>query len=370
MSTMIWSAAAAIGFFVAAVTAVKKEKPVSADAESPRVVRIGEMSVQRAAHQATLLATGEVLITGGCAGRGCDQILASVEVYDPAARSFRFVAPMSTPRASHAAILLDDGRVLITGGWTGRHATTSVEIFDPATGRFTPVGEMIQARVSHSAISLPNGRVLLCCENNQENFAEIFDPATATFSAVPASRVPAATYLPVALADGRVLVTGGKDEGKVLLSAEIFDPATGAFHPTGDMIVPRHKHAAAPLPEGGALIIGGSSDASRRGNTSTEFYDPATGEFSPGPEMRWPRYKVRGAVAVLPSGSILVTGGAARPELWDSADGVFVPVEGELSGRQMFATATLLSTGEVLVLGGYDDRIQSSASGWLVGPAH
>jgi len=71
-------------------------------------------------------------------------------------------------------------------------------------------------------------------------------------------------------------------------------------------------------------------------------------------------------VAALPSGAVLMAGGAARPELYDPAQQIFVPVGGELSGPQMFATATTLSSGDVLVLGGYDERTQPSASAWLV----
>lgn len=179
-------------------------------------------------------------------------------------------------------------------------------------------------------------------------------------------------YLATALADGRVLVTGGQNpQGEILRSAEIFDPITGEFQPTGDMAVARVKHAAALMGDGRVLIIGGSDIRGYRARfTSTEIYDPATGAFSSGPDMRWGRHKLRDAVVVLPSGAVLVAGGAAHPEIFDPADQIFVPAEGELSGPQMFATSTLLPTGHVLVLGGYDDRSRSSASAWLVRDAH
>ncbi len=37
-----------------------------------------------------------------------------------------------------------------------------------------------------------------------------------------------------------------------------------------------------------------------------------------------------------------------------------------MSGPQEFATASLLDNGEILVLGGYDEQIRTSASAWLV----
>jgi hypothetical protein len=133
------------------------------------------------------------------------------------------------------------------------------------------------------------------------------------------------------------------------------------------MATPRVKHAAALLPDGKVFIIGGSDTRGYSGRfKSTEIYDPETGTFSPGPNLIDGRHKLRDAIVVLPSGAVLVAGGAKQPELFDPSNGVFIPLEGELSGPQMFATATLLPGEEVLILGGYDEHTRSSASAWLV----
>jgi hypothetical protein len=345
------------------------EEPVSIDPESLRVLPIGAMSVERAAHQATLLTTGQVLVTGGCAGQGCDLYHASAELFDPASQSFQPAPPMSTPRAGHVATALADGRVLVSGGWTGQSATASAEIYDPETGQWTVVGDMTDARESLMAVPLPDGRVLITGgSGGQEDLAsaDLFDPATNTFSAVG----PMGTnhYLATALADGRVLLTDGQAAtGEILGTAEVFAPATRAFQPTGEMAVPRFKHAGVLLANGRVLIIGGSDT---RGYSSrfagTEIYDPTTGGFVSGPDMQWGRHKIRDAVVVLPSGAVLVAGGAAQLELFDPTRQAFVPLEGELSGPQMFATATLLPTGDVLILGGYDERTRPSDAAWLV----
>ena len=126
MKPLILNAALGCVAFAAAVIGTTKRE--STHSVSLRVVRVGEMSVDRAAHQATLMDNGQVLITGGCAGHGCDRILNSVELYNPEARSFTSVAPMTIPRASHAAVALPDGRVLVSGGWTGQRVTASAEI--------------------------------------------------------------------------------------------------------------------------------------------------------------------------------------------------------------------------------------------------
>ena len=372
MKAMMWSAAALIGSLGTAMTVVATKVPVDAEANALQVAQVGRMSSERAAHQATLLASGQVLITGGCDGQ-CDSALASVERYDPATRSFQGVASMATPRNSHVAIALPDGRVLVAGGWANRAVTANAEIFDPATQRFTQAGALNQPRAASTATRLPDGRILitggLTTRLDPLASVEIFDPAASSFSTARAMQTARVGHAAVALADGRVLIIGGRQvrRGETLRSAEIFDPTTGVFRSTGQMSFPRHKHAAVRLADGRVLVIGGSDARDQRGRyKSTEIYDPATGEFSSGPDMRWPRFKLPDAVVVLPSGAVLVAGGAAQLEFYDPVGRAFVPVNGKLSGSREFATASLLPSGDILVLGGYDEQIQTSASAWLV----
>jgi hypothetical protein len=245
MKTKIWLAAIFLLLSMSTSCIAATKEPVPAGTNSLRVVQIGVMSVERAAHQATLLNNGQVLVTGGCARQGCEIYHASTEIFNPATGSFHAASPMSTPRAGHVAILLPDGRVLVAGGWTGQGATASAEIYDPATGVWTAAGDMLDARESLTAVPLPDGPVLITGGSgglNDPASAEVFDPVTSTFSAVGPMKTN--HYLTTPLADGRVLVTGGQNAaGAILRSAEIFDPATNKFYPTGEMSVPRFKHA-------------------------------------------------------------------------------------------------------------------------------
>ena len=371
-SVGIWSAAAVVCVAAGGAVAVRTLEPAAPTGIRLQVNGIGAMTVSRAAHQATMLPDGRVLVTGGCANQGCERILASAEIFDPDSRTFTAVTSMSTPRASHVAVALPDGRVLVAGGWTGRSATASAEVYDPDADRWSAVGDMTAPRASLIATPLPDGRVLVTGggEGGLGDIAsaEVYDPAAATFS--PAGTMRASHYLATALSDGRVLLTGGQDaDGTIVGSAEIFDPVIAQFRPTGDMTVPRVKHGAALLGDGTVLIVGGSDRRGYRGRfSSTEIYDPATGTFSAGPSMRWGRHKLRDAIVVLRSGGVLVAGGATRLEVLDPATRTFTQVDGTLSGPQMFATATLLTDGDVLLLGGYNDHTRPSDGAWLVGP--
>ena len=63
---------------------------------------------------------------------------------------------MAEPRSGHAAVLLDDGTVLVVGGGTRQTA----ELYDPATQTFTHLGD-VPFEVSVPAIRLVDGTVLV-----------------------------------------------------------------------------------------------------------------------------------------------------------------------------------------------------------------
>jgi hypothetical protein len=71
---------------------------------------------------------------------------------------------MATARVNHTATVLADGRVLMAGGWlrsNGPILIATTEVYDPAAGTFRPAGSMTVSRSGHSATLLPDGRVLL-----------------------------------------------------------------------------------------------------------------------------------------------------------------------------------------------------------------
>ncbi|HSQ32340.1 MAG TPA: kelch repeat-containing protein [Gemmatimonadaceae bacterium] len=83
------------------------------------------MAVVRDGHTATLLSDGKVLVVGGESTIGCDSpstceivSTASAELYDPGSGTLASAGSMSERRELHRATLLNDGRVLVTGGLT------------------------------------------------------------------------------------------------------------------------------------------------------------------------------------------------------------------------------------------------------------
>ena len=68
--------------------------------------------------------------------------------------SFVATGNMTMRRVGHAATLLQSGQVLITGGnpsSTSISSTPSAELYDPSTGAFIPTGSMLVSRRLHQS---------------------------------------------------------------------------------------------------------------------------------------------------------------------------------------------------------------------------
>ena len=336
------------------------------------VIATPQMSQNRAAHTATLLSNGTVLIVGGFTNG--EQSLSSAEIFDPDTNSFLPTGSMTMARQSHTATLLPDGKVLIAGGFNGDYLK-STEVYDPATGLFAPSGEMNIARSGHVAVMLKNGKVLMAGGTGVGwtflESAELYDPETGTFSLTGSMTIPRESHTATLLPNGKVLITGGH-QGRhaniiVYDSAELYDPLTGIFSETGKMTLKRHKHDALLMADGRVFISGGSDDHDSEGAyRSTEIYDPNLGLFTSAGEMNTARYKHTGTSLLLRNGQILLIGGAKTAEVFDPQSGIFSKLNETVGTTRLFATATVLLDGNVLYAGGYGTNITSNTRTWLL----
>jgi lysophospholipase L1-like esterase len=208
--------------------------------------------------------------------------------------------------------------------------------------------------------------------------AELYDPLRETWSATGPMGTPrilhTATLLESGTDAGEVLVTGGENApDESVASAELYDPHTGAWSPTtGGMDTKRAGQTATLLPSGQVLIVGGNFGQ----GPNAELYDPATGSFSPTKPM--PVDPAFHTATLLPTGEVLVTGGIASAEgnnVQTAAAELYNPKTSEWSqtGSMLTArdlqTATLLTSGEVLIAGGYNPEQGTLASAELYDPA-
>jgi hypothetical protein len=123
----------------------------------------GSMTSKRLGPTATLLNSSKVLVAGGTDASG--NPVAAAELYDPVAGTFAVTGSMVTARIHHTATLLNDGTVLFAGGdiliGNTFNGASTAELFDPTTGTFLHTGSMGANRTYHLATLLNDGRVLV-----------------------------------------------------------------------------------------------------------------------------------------------------------------------------------------------------------------
>jgi len=191
------------------------------------------MLAVRQMHTATALGgprdnRSEVLLCGGATGSLILPVpMATAELFVPLTRTVRSLPNMVVPRSEHRAVLLQDGRILITGGVsTGGVVTSSCEFFDPVTETFSPAPSMNVQRSGHAITLLQSGRVLVsggvrdwqnasagaafaAALKTANATAEVFDPVTNTWSSMIGMADRRLGHSQTLLLDGRVLVVCG-----------------------------------------------------------------------------------------------------------------------------------------------------------------
>jgi len=85
---------------------------------------------------------------------------------------------MSDAREAFTATLLQNGEVLVAGGYGYLGDCLAVaELYNPSTGEWTPTGGMTQGRCSPSATLLPSGNVLVAGGGQTGSFSNTLTSA-------------------------------------------------------------------------------------------------------------------------------------------------------------------------------------------------
>lgn len=182
------------------------------------------------------------------------------------------------------------------------------------------------------------------------------------------------------------VITGSNSAGAVQATVKLAVDVAGAWNPADSMSTSRSAHTSTLLANGKVLIAGGGGASgfafapqpgSAGAYRSAELYDSANGQYGAAGSMHEAR--IFATATLLPNGKVLVAGGASGPvfgddvsvlssaELYDPATNEWTAT-GSMQEARAFATATLLANGKVLVGGGTNLATSAMSSAELYDP--
>lgn len=129
-------------------------------------------------------------------------VLGTVEEYDPQANTWRERTAMPTPR-NHMGVGAVNGKIYVIGGRVGAafigiaSDISLVEVYDPAADQWGPPGARMPTARSAVASAVHNGKIYIAGGEWQDPVVqtafrvfEAYDPATNTWSTLPPMAIP------------------------------------------------------------------------------------------------------------------------------------------------------------------------------------
>ncbi len=248
--------------------------------------RAAPMARPRGMHTTALLRDGRVLVTGGCDALNCVAPRADAEVYDPVLDFWSPAGTMVSPRATHTATTLASGAVLIAGGCsniTCNPTLNSAEVWDPLANRFFVTDPMRVPRHDFRAARLANNTVIVmggcgptaACTRT----TEVFDQAVGRWSAGPDMSAERGFFTGATMQDGREIVIGGCNSDTCIPWTELLSQPPPVASDAGDGAVDAASVDAGPTDVGPQDVM---QDVRRPRDASTGYVRPACGCRTPG----------------------------------------------------------------------------------------
>jgi hypothetical protein len=295
---------------------------------------VGDMLSARVSHSATRLADGRILLVGGA-----DEVLGEpttkAEIFDPVTATSQALPDLPVPRALHSASLLPDGRVLIAGGTTSFNSPQDIVngalrttlLFSPITQSFVAGPNLAEPKVGHTATTLQDGRVLIAGGFSWVQIifqipfvsdrAQLYSPnaGSGTFSSSITMTGDRFAHAAIRLDNGNVWIVGGAQDQVAspfdpvaTNTIEEFDVATQTFSLVGGMTVARGLPAVVRLANGDILIAGGAFGALSLPTPSSSIdILNQQGNFIAAFDMATPRANF--SASLLSDGTVLLAGG-------------------------------------------------------------
>jgi plastocyanin/N-acetylneuraminic acid mutarotase len=319
-------------FAFMSIIQIKNTSPLPSSNNNPWTAA-ASMNVGRAFSAVATLNNGSLLVAGGFAGAVADPLISSAELYNPNSNKWTMTAPMHLERAGALAVTLNSGDVLVTGGLGKSGVLTSCELYNPNTNTWTMTGNMTQARYDHQIILLNNGNVFVVgggFGGTENNVTETYNPSSGTWTTDAPQPLPRADMIAVKLPNGNVLVAGGHTSKVETLLSEIYNPVGDNWTQTGPLNTPHGDAGGVLLQNSNVLIAGGYTTYNDADNTiqylyTSEIFNVTSGSWKMTGDMNLPRGELGLNIVLLNNGRVLVPGGNYQPERGQSSSELYNP---------------------------------------------
>ena len=194
--------------------------------------------------------------------------LATVEAYDPAAKTWASLPALPQP-SSDLGVAIVDERLVAVGGVSSGQVLKSVSVFDLMTKTWAGLPDMATARHG-MAVAAVEKSVYAIGGSTAVGDSQVVSSAEAL--KLPARKIqPASQWRSLpdaptarlmmawAVLNDKIWIMGGLRNGVALQTVESYDPHTGAWQTGPPLPIPLH-HAAAATYRGEVVVLGGASD--------------------------------------------------------------------------------------------------------------
>jgi hypothetical protein len=311
----------------------------------------GNLNRLRDAHESQVLNDGTVLVFGGFNGYVSQPYYyRSSEIYTRSSNSWTFTDSMAVARTDFASVVLNDGRVLAIGGQNSDSSyLKTCEWFDPATKKWSMAPSMHTPRSFHKAVMLKNGKVLVA--GGYDNSCEIFDPATNQWTYTsPMANGHGTGMAMTKIGTDVVLALGGSGNPK---KAELYNIDLGTWKATSDLKYDRVFSNIVAASNGYSAIVYGSTSST--GMENSELFTVNNGFYSTAvlsePTSNSPGLELDNAKILTYGMGDFFSTNTKTIQLFDFSTRTWTPAQTSTPGVAGY-TIHKLFTGEVLVSGG------------------
>ena len=212
-------------------------------------------------------------------------------IYNPGNGTWSSTGSISKYVMAPSLTTLANGKVLVAGGGeiykfigipTRVQSVTTCQLFNPSSGSWSSTGSLNTSRAGHTlnTIRMNDGRVLVTGGYNiriglippPTNFSgakaikscEIYNPSGGSWQTTPDMAVNRAGHTVTQMSKGMIIIAGGASgtmDGPVSeQSVQEYNPSSNSFVRTYNMQTARSTHGAVLTPAGSVILFGGYVD--------------------------------------------------------------------------------------------------------------